>query len=83
MTEKKRYKATPKDWAKAIIAIALYIAFLNWVDAWWGVIVIPFIFDAYVTRRIPWTWWKDAENPIVREKYLGRDFVLRKREFQI
>ncbi len=23
-----------------------------------------------------------AENPIVREKYLGRDFVLRKREFQ-
>lgn len=24
-----------------------------------------------------------AENPIVREKYLGRDFILRKREFQI
>ena len=24
-----------------------------------------------------------AENPTVREKYLGRDFVLRKREFQI
>ena len=66
MTKKKRYKATTKDWVKAIIAIALYIAFLYWVDAWWGVIVIPFIFDAYVTRLIPWTWWKDAENPIVR-----------------
>jgi len=63
---KKTYKATAKDWAKAIIAIALYIAFLYWVDAWWGVIVIPFIFDAYITRRIPWTWWKDAENPVVR-----------------
>ena len=24
-----------------------------------------------------------AENPVVREKYLGRDFVLRKREFQL
>lgn len=24
-----------------------------------------------------------AENPIVREKYLGRDFILRKREFQL
>ena len=24
-----------------------------------------------------------SENPVVREKYLGRDFVLRKREFQI
>ena len=64
--EKKRYKATAKDWAKAIIAIALYIAFLYWVDAWWGIIVITFIFDAYVTRRIPWTWWKDAENPVIR-----------------
>ena len=24
-----------------------------------------------------------ADNPVVREKYLGRDFILRKREFQI
>ena len=66
MTKKKRYKATKKDWIKAIIAIALYLAFLYWVDAWWGIIVVPFIFDAYITRFIPWTWWKDAENPIVR-----------------
>jgi len=66
MTKKKRYQATKKDWIKAIIAIALYIAFLYWVDAWWGLIIVPFIFDAYVTRFIPWTWWKNAENPIVR-----------------
>ena len=66
MTKKKRYKATAKDWAKAIILIALYIAFLYWVDAWWGIIVIPFIFDAYITHFIPWTWWKDAENPVIR-----------------
>ena len=66
MTKKKRYQATKKDWAKGIIAIAAYLAFLYWVDAWWGIIVVPFIFDAYITRRIPWTWWKDAENPVVR-----------------
>ena len=66
MTKKKKYKATKNDWAKAIIAIALYLAFLYWVDAWWGLIVVPFIFDAYITHRIPWTWWKDAESPIVR-----------------
>ena len=65
-TKKKKYQPTKKDWTKAILAIVAYIAFLYWVDAWWGVIIIPFIFDAYVTRRIPWTWWKDAENPIVR-----------------
>ena len=26
MTKKKKYQATKKDWAKAIVAIALYIA---------------------------------------------------------
>ena len=66
MTKKKKYQATKKDWIKCIIATALYLAFLYWVDAWWGLIVVPFIFDAYITRLIPWTWWKDAENPVVR-----------------
>lgn len=63
---KKRYQATKKDWMKCIIAIALYIAFLYWVDAWWGLIVVPFIFDAYITHFIPWTWWKDSTNPVVK-----------------
>ena len=66
MTKKKRYKATRKDWIKAVIVILLYLAFLYWVYAWWGLIIVPFIFDAYVTRFIPWTWWKNAENPVVR-----------------
>ena len=64
--EKKKYQATKIDWAKAIIFIVLFIVFLYWVDAWWGIIAVPFIFDAYVTRFIPWTWWKEAENPIVK-----------------
>lgn len=61
-----RYKATKTDWAKAIVYTALYVAFLAWVGAWWGAVVIPFILDAYITRFIPWTWWKDAKNPVVR-----------------
>ena len=64
--EKKKKKATKADWARAIIYSVLYICFLYWVDAWWGLIVLPFIFDAYVTRFIPWTWWKESDNPIVR-----------------
>lgn len=59
-------KATKKDWIKFCIVIILYLAFLIWVRSWWGIIVVPFIFDAYITRYIRWTWWKDSENPIVR-----------------
>ena len=66
MTKKNKKKITWANWARAIIYSALYIAFLYWVDAWWGLIVLPFIWDAYITRFIPWTWWKESDNLIVR-----------------
>ncbi len=66
MTKNNKKKAGWADWARAIIYSGLYIAFLYWVDAWWGLIILPFIFDAYVTKFIPWTWWKKSGNPVVR-----------------
>ena len=54
------------QWAKCIIVLALYIAFLVWLKSWLGVIVIPFIFDAYITKKIKWQWWKEAESPVTR-----------------
>ena len=48
------------------MACVLYIAFLVWIQSWWGIIVLPFIFDAYITKKINWGWWKDLEDPILR-----------------
>jgi len=62
----QRYKATKRDWFWAITLCILYIVFLIWIKSWWGVIALPFIFDAYVTRKINWGWWKDLENPVTR-----------------
>lgn len=59
-------KPSVADQCKATVVTILYVAFLAWVDAWWGLIVVPFILDAYLTRWIPWTWWKDLENPVAR-----------------
>ncbi|MCD7713753.1 MAG: signal peptidase I [Prevotella sp.] len=61
--EKKRLNMK-RQWAKFIIVLLLYVAFLVWVKSWLGVIVIPFIFDAYITKKIRWHWWKEAEKPI-------------------
>ncbi len=63
---KEKKKVSRGDWARAIIYSILFVLFLYWVDAWWGLIFLPFIFDAYITRFIPWTWWKDSDNPVVR-----------------
>ncbi|MGM9699009.1 MAG: signal peptidase I [Prevotella sp.] len=52
------------QWAKFVVVLALYIAFLVWVKSWLGIIVIPFIYDVYITKKIKWQWWKDAEKPV-------------------
>ena len=53
-----------KQWIKFGIVTALYLLFLLWVKSWLGLIIVPFIFDNYITKKIRWTWWKDAEGPV-------------------
>lgn len=55
-----------KQWIKFFIVITLYLLFLVWVKSWLGLIVVPFIFDIYITKKIPWGWWKHSKNPVVR-----------------
>ena len=62
MIDKEKAKLNPKvQWTKFIIVLVLYLLFLLWVKSWWGLIVVPFIYDVYITKKIRWTWWKDAE----------------------
>ena len=51
-------------WAKFIIVLVLYLLFLLWVKSWLGLIVVPFIYDAYISKKIRWKWWEDAETPV-------------------
>ena len=59
-------KVTKRQWIKMGIVMALYLLFLLWVKSWLGLIVVPFIFDAYITKKVPWTFWKNSKNPTVR-----------------
>ena len=52
------------QWAKFIVVLILYLLFLYWVKSWWGLLVVPFIFDVYITKKIKWQWWKEAEKPV-------------------
>ena len=51
------------QWAKFIVVLVLYLLFLYWVKSWWGLLVIPFIYDIYITKKIKWQWWKELEGP--------------------
>ena len=53
-------------WIKFGIVTLLYLLFLLWVKSWWGLLVVPFIFDIYITKFIPWGFWKKSKNAAVR-----------------
>ena len=65
MIDKTKKKLNPKvQWAKFIGVLILYLLFLYWVKSWWCLLVVPFIYDIYITKKIKWQWWKESEGPV-------------------
>lgn len=63
MQNKNNQKTDAKkpSWISFGITTALYLAFLYWVGSWWGLIVLPLIYDLYISRKINWSWWREPE----------------------
>ena len=65
MIDKEKKQLNMKvQWAKFAAVAVLYLAFLLWVKSWWGLLVLPFIYDVYITKKIKWQWWRDSEGPV-------------------
>ena len=55
MEKKEKEKLNMKvQWTKFAIVIILYLLFLVWLKSWLGLIVVPFIYDIYITKKIRW-----------------------------
>ena len=55
-----------KQWIKFGIVTLLYLLFLIWIRSWLGLVVVPFLFDAYITKLIPWGFWRKSGNKTLR-----------------
>ena len=65
MIDKRKARLNMKvQWAKFAAVMAAYLLFLLWVESWLGLVAVPFIYDAYISKKINWQWWKDAEKPV-------------------
>ena len=46
MIDKEKERINMKvQWIKFTAVAILYLLFLYWVGSWWGLLVLPFIFD--------------------------------------
>lgn len=57
-------KATRAQWIKFGIITLLYLIFLVWVKSWWGLVIVPFIFDIYISKRYLGDF---GRNPRIRQ----------------
>ena len=65
MEKREKKKLNMKvQWTKFITVLLCYLLFLYWVESWMGLLVVPFIYDIYITKKINWQWWKDSEGPV-------------------
>lgn len=57
-----RFHQPVKQWIKAIVWSVVYILFIVWVGTMWWLFLLPFIIDVFITKYVPWTWWKKLKN---------------------
>lgn len=55
-------KAPKKQWIKFCILTVLAIAFFIWTGYYLSFLFIALVFDSYILKYIPWSFWKRSKN---------------------
>ncbi len=64
---KERAAATKKTrWIRFGIVAAIFAGWVVWLGNYWVLLLLPLLFDIYITHYIPFTWWKHSKNKAVR-----------------
>ena len=73
---KNRFKKTVKEWIKWAIWSLIYVLFILWVGNCWWLLLLPLILDLFITRFIPWDFWKKTKNKLLYTIFSWIDAIL-------
>ena len=62
MNLKSRFTRPTSSWVKLAIWSVVYILFIAWVANWWWMLLYPLIFDIFITKFVPWGFWRKWET---------------------
>ncbi|MFT3738259.1 MAG: S26 family signal peptidase [Breznakibacter sp.] len=51
-----------KRWIKGAIAVIVYLLWVIWIGNYWLLLGLPIVFDIYVTKKVPWDFWKRTKD---------------------
>lgn len=76
MFQQKIKEATMGQWIKFSIVVFFVLLFFIWHGNPAILLSLILFFDIYITRFIPWTWWKKAKNKTLRTVMEWIDAIL-------
>ncbi|MDR0983303.1 MAG: S26 family signal peptidase [Culturomica sp.] len=48
-------------WVKFGIVGTICLLWIIWVECWWLLLLLPIIFDVYITKKVHWAFWKKKD----------------------
>ena len=77
MTIKDRLSnASRRQWIWFAIWVAATMLFSLWVGSPWLLLFILLVFDIYITKFVPWSFWKQSKNTAFRKTMEWVDAIL-------
>lgn len=68
MTFQQRFSgATRHQWIWFIVWVAVTVLFSIWAGSPWLLFFIVLFFDIYITKYVPWSFWKKSKNNAFRK----------------
>ncbi|WP_294080886.1 signal peptidase I [Proteiniphilum sp. UBA5384] len=77
MTIKDRFSnASHRQWIWFVVWVAATTLFSLWVGSPWLLLFILLFFDIYITKFVPWSFWKQSKNNAFRKTMEWVDAIL-------
>ncbi len=55
-------KISLAKWIRFSITTLVYLLWVLWVGNYWLLLGLPIIFDIYISKKVPWSFWKKTKN---------------------
>ncbi|SMO78694.1 signal peptidase I [Saccharicrinis carchari] len=55
-------KVSVATWVRFSIAALVYLLWVIWVGNYWLLLGVAVIFDVYISKKVPWGFWKETKN---------------------
>ncbi len=74
--KKSLVKASRSKWIRFAVWVSIVLFFTLWTSSLWWLLALPLFFDLYISRLLPWNFWKTFKNKTIRTLFDWIDAIV-------